>query len=85
MSVEETLEQRGSRYGNYKNYTIARVKIMKVLTDYNENEAIEKMTPEMETAIGDLVMKLVRVAACPSYKDSIHDIQGYAKLIEDEL
>ena len=83
--LKGTLEERGSRYGNYKDVIKARTKIMQILMDHNAESNIEPLTYEFHLALSDIVLKLVRASASPNYKDSWHDIQGYAHLTETEL
>lgn len=82
-SVEATLAQRGSIYGSYKKVITTRGKIMEILKEHHQATKGTNMTTEMQVAIGDLVLKLVRGAGAPGYDDSWHDLGGYAKLIED--
>lgn len=84
-TLEKTLEERGSRYGKYEDVIDARTKIMDILSDHNFKTGLERMDEKFYIAINDVVLKLVRASASPNYKDSWHDIQGYAHLIETEL
>ncbi len=84
-SVENTLNERGERYGDYKDVLTARAEILNVLKSHNRKSGLEVMTTEMEIALGDLVLKLVRASTCPSYADSFHDLAGYSTLIESKL
>lgn len=82
-SVEATLEKRGSIYGSYSKVIAARGNIMEVLKEHHLTITGYEMSSEMQVAMGDLVLKLVRGAGAPSHDDSWHDLGGYAKLIED--
>jgi hypothetical protein len=84
QTVEETLQQRGSVYGDYSTVVRDRSVIMDVLVNRYE-ELNGEMTRELEIMFNDLVLKLVRFASRPTYLDSIHDLQGYAKLIEQSI
>ncbi len=77
-SVEATLTERGNIYGSYEKVCKTRSYILNVLNQHNPN-----LTDVQKVAFGDLVLKLVRAAGAPEYKDSFHDLQGYAKLMED--
>lgn len=85
MSINKTLDERGTRYGKYCDNVYYRARIMELIIEHNNHAGIEEITPEMLIAIEDVVAKLVRVSASPSYKDSWHDIAGYATLVENEL
>jgi len=84
-SVEDTLKQRGSVYGSYEDVCALRAKILSLLNYHKINVTKEPMSPIQEVAFGDLVLKLVRGAGAPNYKDSFHDLGGYAKLMEDMI
>jgi hypothetical protein len=85
MELKETLNERGSRYGSYSDVIEARSRIMEILTQHNERSGLELLNNKFYIAMNDIVLKLVRASASPNYKDSWHDIQGYAHLIETEL
>ena len=81
MSVEETLKERGNRYGEFKGHSALAQGMKGVLRcepkyhhlDYAKLEAIEM-----------ILHKIARIVnGDPNYKDNWHDIQGYAKLAED--
>lgn len=85
MSIEETLEQRGSIYGDYEDGVVVRGEILKSLADHKEACTGEGFTYAETIMITDLVNKLVRFAGSPTHVDSIHDLAGYATLIERTL
>jgi len=85
MSIESTLEQRGSVYGDYEEGVGARGEILKVLSDHKESCTDEGFTYAETIMITDLINKLVRFAGSPTHIDSIHDLAGYATLIERTL
>lgn len=82
--VDDTLKARGSVYGSYGDVLQARAAIMNILQkrymDVNDDEFIPE---EIFIGLGDIVLKLVRAAGSPHHADSFHDLQGYAKLMED--
>ena len=82
-TIEETLAERGSSYGDYSVGTKAFAEIMDNLEKiYVSANKVPPLTEEM-IPIQYIVMKLVRLAATPNHIDSWHDVQGYAKLAED--
>jgi len=85
MSIEETLEQRGSIYGDYEEGVATRSKILSLLHEHKECCTDEGFTYAETIMITDLVNKLVRFAGSPTHIDSIHDLAGYATLIERTL
>jgi len=82
MSVQDTLKQRKSIYGDYRDVLAARSKIMEVIKYHYELVNGSEMPKDIEIGFNDLVLKLVRAAGRPEYKDSFHDLAGYAMLME---
>lgn len=82
-NVEDTLKQRGSVYGSYDGVLKTRASITVNLKKHYENVHGKKMSKDLEIGLGDIILKLVRAVGKPEYKDSWHDLQGYAKLMED--
>jgi hypothetical protein len=85
MKIEDTLEQRGSIYGDYKEGVHVRGSIINLLSEHKEACTGENFTFNEAVMITDLVNKLVRFAGSPTHVDSIHDLAGYATLIERSL
>ena len=83
-SVQDTLNQRGTVYGNYGNVCKSRVAIMKVLYQHHVNVNGKAMDEKTAMGFSDVVLKLVRAAGKPDYDDSWHDLAGYATLMEEE-
>lgn len=84
MSIQNTLEQRGERYGEFKDVAQLSNDMMRLL----------QAAPNYNTALSDsqhfaLVMitnKMARIVnGDPNYIDNWHDIAGYATLVEQEL
>jgi hypothetical protein len=81
--VSDTLQERGSRYGEFKDHAKLSQKLKEVMImhgvwvnlDHHQKEALEMIQHKIARILnGD-----------PNYKDNWHDIQGYAKLVEDLL
>ena len=81
-SVKDTLRQRGSIYGDYKDGVNARGVVIKALADHYVQVNGVPMSQDQLVWVSDLVMKLVRASSNPTHDDSLHDLQGYANLIE---
>lgn len=81
MSVEDTLKERGDRYGEFEDHA----EISQALKDVVLcNENFRTMTANKKEAIEMILHKIARIVnGDPNYKDNWHDIQGYAKLAED--
>jgi len=84
-NVEDTLKQRGNIYGSYEKVCSTRCSIMELLDKHHLQVNSKRMDEVTKIAFGDLVLKLVRAAGAPEYKDSFHDLGGYAKLMEDMI
>lgn len=83
MSVEKTLIERGSRYGDFKTHAevTQRIKDAMYLTDYTG-----KLKPHHVEALDMIANKIGRIInGDPDYADSWHDIAGYATLVEQEI
>lgn len=81
-SVESTLKERGSRYGDFKDQAHLAVIFKETMRCYGW----EKLAPFQKQALDTIVEKISRIlSGDPNYADNWHDIQGYAKLVEDRL
>jgi hypothetical protein len=82
-SVEETLRQRGQRYGDFTN----RARIcqgLKHIIMYDRSSNWHELSADKKQALEVIADKIARIlSGDPDYKDNWHDIQGYAKLAED--
>ena len=83
MSIEATLKERGSRYGDFSMHAKITQRLKAEMRnspnwlelDMNQKEALEMIAHKIGRILnGD-----------PEYADPWHDIAGYAKLVEDEL
>lgn len=81
--VEQTLAERGSRYGKFVDHA---------LTTQNIKNAISRGTNwddlpgDMREALDMIAHKIGRILeGDPDYADSWHDIIGYARLVEKRL
>lgn len=80
-SVAKTLDERGSRYGDFSNHAA-------IAMDFKDRMRREvgwsRLTQDKQHALDVIADKIARVLnGDPEYKDNWHDIQGYAKLAED--
>ena len=81
--VTETLNERGNRYGEYKNVAETSQLLKNVL---RTGPSWVIMEPYMQESLDLIANKLARiVTGAPFYHDSWHDVGGYAKLVEIEL
>lgn len=82
MSINQTLEQRGARYGEFSE--VAE-------TTYQLQEALKRSQPSSMTssqiiALDMICNKMARIVnGDPNYIENWHDIAGYSILIENSL
>lgn len=82
-NIKSTLKQRGSRYGSFEDnarITQGLCDLIKTAPNYNQ------LKPEHIEAYHMIFHKIARsVCGDPMYADNIHDIVGYATLLEKFL
>jgi hypothetical protein len=83
MSVNETLKERGSRYGEFKDHAKLSQKLKEVMIGHGIWENLDHHQKEALEMIQHKIARILN--GDPNYKDNWHDIQGYAKLVEDLL
>lgn len=82
QSVQETLNERQSSYGCFEDVALVTENIIDALKQVNYS----KMPKTHKMAMYMIASKMARIVNGDfNHKDSWHDIQGYAKLIEDLL
>ena len=83
MSINKTLEQRGERYGKFKDVAATTYALQEILRNAKNHE---HMTDDQVIALDMICNKMARIVnGDPSYSDNWHDIAGYATLVEQEL
>ena len=83
MSINKTLEQRGERYGKFKDVAATTYALQEILRNAKNHE---HMTDDQIIALDMICNKMARIVnGDPSYIDNWHDIAGYATLVEQEL
>lgn len=83
MNIHETLEQRGNRYGEYRNVSSTSQDLKLVIRAGANYHLLE---PEMLESLDMICNKISRIVnGDPFYKDSWHDIIGYAQLVDNML
>lgn len=83
MNIEQTLAERGSRYGSFPEHARITQNIKRAMTD-SPNWA--SISDDQKEALEMLAHKVGRILnGDPNYHDSWHDIIGYTKLVADRL
>lgn len=81
--ISATLAQRGGRYGQFKDHAKIAQGVQDVL---RAAPNWDKLDPDMRQALSVIADKMARILnGDPYYDDNWHDIQGYAKLVEDRI
>ena len=82
MSIESTLAERGSRYGDFKDHAGIAQNIKRGMMCAGMDDLPDMHRQALEV-IADKIARIL--SGDPNYADNWHDIQGYAKLVEDRL
>lgn len=83
--VDKILEERGSRYGKFKNHADI-TQYFKSITMAFLLEREKSLSNSQQEALDMIFHKIGRILnGDPNYADSWIDIAGYAKLVADEL
>lgn len=83
MQIDNTLEERNNRYGDFKDHARITQNIKRAMVD-SPNWA--NLPDEMQEALEMTAHKIGRILnGDPQYKDSWHDIIGYIRLVEKNL
>mgnify|MGYP006198628403 CR=1 FL=1 len=90
MSIENTLEERGSRYGEFANHAQISQEIQNAIIkgwySRGDGQEITTMPPYMLESLSMIAHKIGRIVnGDPFYDDSWRDIAGYATLVVQEL
>ena len=82
-SIEQTLTERGQRYGVYTNQALISQSLKAVM---RAQPNYYLMAPDMQESLDLIANKIGRILnGDPYYHDSWHDVAGYAKLVADRL
>jgi len=84
-NLNDTLDERGSVYGDFPGNLFLRVQIMSAIDARYKAVNGQSLTNEQRHLFQDVIAKLARLAATPNHQDSWHDLAGYATLVEGVL
>lgn len=82
-NLENTLKERGSRYGVFAEHAYIAQSIQNVMRAAPGWTRLSCDEAQALTVIADKIARILN--GDPHYADNWHDIQGYAKLVEDNL
>lgn len=81
--IKETLNERGSRYGDFKTHAQITQGIKRAM-EHSPNW--NKLTSDKRECLEMLAHKIGRILnGDPEYKDSWRDIEGYTRLVSETL
>lgn len=84
-AVEQTLAERGQRYGLFTGHAHVAQDLKRIVR-LHLMARDKKLTDDQQEALDMIFHKIGRIVnGDPDYADSWHDIAGYAKLIDDRL
>lgn len=82
MDINKTLEERGARYGSFQVHSAICQNIKAAMRVGNW----DTLLPAQKQALEVIADKIARIlSGDPMYGDNWHDIQGYARLVEEIL
>lgn len=83
MSIDKTLEERGSRYGEFPEHAFVTQELKRTLHD---NANWSGLADDQKEALDMVMHKVGRIInGDPNYIDSWTDIIGYTRLVEKRL
>jgi len=83
MELKKTLEERGSRYGDFREHALIAQDLQDVM---RLADGWKRLNPHQRQALSVIADKIARILnGDPNYADNWHDIQGYARLVEERL
>lgn len=81
MEVDNTLSARGNTHGDFRTNSQISQRFKDIAGPYRG-----KLNDQQSEALDMIFHKIARILAGePNFKDHWHDIQGYAKLVEERL
>lgn len=85
-SIDQTLNERGERYGTFKNHAAIAQELKRAI--FRHMDQVSHVEPDADQleALEMICHKIARIVnGDPDYADSWVDIAGYAKLVADRL
>lgn len=83
MSIDDTLSERGARYGDFRDHARVAQALQQIIRLNAGWDRLDDVKKQALTVIADKIARIL--TGDPNYADNWHDIQGYAKLVEDRL
>lgn len=83
FAVQDTLNERGSRYGDFTSNAQITQDLKSVMWASDGWVKLNAVQAQALEVIADKIARILN--GDPNYADNWHDIQGYAKLVEERL
>lgn len=91
MEIQNTLAERGARYGDFSDHALIAQELQTVMHTAETRDTTgarmigwHRLSAVQKQALTVIADKIARIlSGDPNYTDNWHDIQGYAKLAED--
>lgn len=83
MTVQDTLTERGNRYGDFADHAVIAQNLQELMRSTAGWARLDATKRQALTTICDKLARILN--GDPSYADNWHDIQGYARLVEERL
>ena len=82
-SVENTITERGKRYGRFEDGAVIMQQLKEIA---HKSQAWKRMQPIQKEGMEMILHKIGRILnGDPDYADNWHDISGFSKLVDDWL
>ena len=81
-NIDQTLSERGARYGDFADHAKIAQSIKRGMM-YRGMDDLPDMHRQALEVIADKIARIL--SGDPNYADNWHDIQGYARLVEERL
>jgi hypothetical protein len=81
--VVQTLKERGNRYGDFSEHARICQAIKQQMMAQRSWELLPATHKQALEVIADKIARIL--SGDPNYADNWHDIQGYARLVEERL
>lgn len=81
--VQKTLDERGARYGDFTQHAEMAQDIQNAMRKNPRWGCLSPVQKQSLTVIADKIARII--SGDPDYADNWHDIQGYARLVEERL
>lgn len=83
LTLEATLNERGSRYGDFADHAVIAQQLQDTMRATSGWKRLDATKRQALSVITDKIARILN--GDPEYADNWHDIQGYARLVEERL